>query len=110
VRWFQIRLPQQEAIKSSYYLASYVALPTASLILVPIMAWLGGWRTLNAEDGFNFGIPDVLPLPFSTIMGFYLVLVIGAVALKTIITTGEVHLFLRYSRRDRSCADPRITP
>lgn len=101
-RWFRNRLPWREALRTSFYLAMYSALPTASFILVPIMAWLGGWRILSAEDSFNFGIPDFLhlPWPVNTILGFYVVLVLGAIGLKILITMGEVNILLKHSHHD----------
>jgi hypothetical protein len=65
--------------------------------------WLVGGRTiaetiLSTEAGAELGVPDFVPWPLNTILGFCSALVIGTVVLKTVITTGEVSLLIHLKR------------
>lgn len=90
--WLRNRALNRQVLKSSFFLSLYSSLPAASFIVVPILMWIGGWHILSAEEGARFGIPEFLylPWPLNTILGFYAALVIGAVVLKTLITTGII--------------------
>jgi len=75
---------------------------------VPLFVWFAGWSITSAKAGADFGIPVLLPWPMNTILGFYAVLVSGAVVLKTLITTGEVRFLLRVRKsRERNPANSR---
>ena len=88
--WLRNRALNRQVLKSCFFLSLYSSLPAASFIVVPILMWIGGRHILSAEEGARFGIPEFLhlPWPVNTILGFYAALVIGAVVLKTSITTG----------------------
>jgi hypothetical protein len=55
---------------------------------------VGGGHILSAQEGTSFGIPDFLPWPLNTILGFCSALLIGTLVFKMIITTGEVGLLI----------------
>jgi hypothetical protein len=99
--WLRFRASTGEVLRVSLFLSLYSCLPATSFILIPVLAGLGGRNILSAEEGFRFGIPDFLhlPWPLNTILGFYAVLVIGAVVLKTIITLGEVSLLIHFGKK-----------
>jgi len=90
--WLRNRVLDRHVLKSSFFLSLYSSLPAASFIVVPILVWIGGGYILSAEEGIRFGIPEFLhlPWPLNTILGFYAILVVGAVVLKTLITTGII--------------------
>jgi hypothetical protein len=50
---------------------------------------------LNAEQARNFGIPDFVPWPLNTVLGFCVALAAGTIVFKTFITTGIVALIVR---------------
>jgi len=87
--WLRNRLQNRQLLKSSLYLTLYSCLPAASFIVVPLLMWIAGRQILSAEEGAQFGIPELF-WPFNTILGFYAAIVIGAVVLKTLITMGIV--------------------
>ena len=65
------------------FIAVYGSLPTASLcILLPLVRAIAGGDILSASEGFSFGIPDFLPWPFNTILGFFAALLAGTLVLK----------------------------
>ncbi|MCD6106917.1 MAG: hypothetical protein J7J57_01740 [Caldisericaceae bacterium] len=96
---FRISASKHNALKASFLLSLYSSFPAASFIFVPFVCWASGWNVLSIEEGIQFGIPAFLhlPWPLNTILGFYLALTIGAVLFKTVITTGEVSLFIHYA-------------
>jgi hypothetical protein len=102
--WLRVRASLHEVLKASLYLSLYSCLPVVSFILIPVLAGLGGRNILSAEEGFRFGIPDFLhlPWPLNTILGFYAILVIGAVVFKVVITTGEVGLLLHFGKKSKT--------
>jgi len=67
-----------------------------SFALVPILMVFAGWSIVNVDDGLRFGIPQFVPWPVNTIMGFCIFVAGVAVLLKTIITTGEALLLFRW--------------
>jgi hypothetical protein len=79
-------LSQQELMKFSLHLSLYSSMPLVSFIIVPIIALLYGWHILDSAQGMHFGIPGFLPWPLDTIFGFFSVLIITALVLKTFIT------------------------
>jgi len=111
--WLRRRAAPQKVLKTSFLFALFSSLPTVSFGVLILLAWLvGGWliggRTitetiLSTEAGADLGIPDFVPWPLNTILGFCLALVIGTVVLKTVITTVEVSLLI-HLRRNASFA------
>lgn len=93
--WLRGRAPAREVLKQTFFVSIYGCLPTASFcILIPVIWLICGGHILSAEEGISFGIPDLLPWPLNTILGFFTALVIGTVVLKTLITTGIVHCLI----------------
>jgi len=90
--WLRKRASRNEVLKTSFFLSFYSSLPAVSFILIPVIAIISGRNIMNAEQGIQFGIPDFLPDPFNTILGFYLAITIGALVLKTVITATLVRL------------------
>jgi len=94
--WLRNRSSVRETLRTSFFFALYTCLPTVSLcVLVPALSLVSGGHILSAEEGIGFGIPDFLPFPLNTILGFFGALVTGTIVLKTVITTGAVRLFVR---------------
>jgi hypothetical protein len=50
---------------------------------------------LNVEQATQFGIPDFVPWPLNTILGFCIALATGTIILKTAFTTGIAGLITR---------------
>ena len=88
------RRPEIRAIlKTVFCISVYTSLPTASFcILIPIVELFGERNVISAADGASFGIPDFLPWPLNTILGFCLALVTGTLVSKIIITCGCVKI------------------
>lgn len=95
-RWLRNRTSRDAALRASFRFSLYSSLPAMSFVLVPVLAGLEGWNVLSAADGVRFGIPDFLhlPWPVSTILGFYVAIILVGVVLKTGITVGEVSLLM----------------
>ncbi len=92
--WLTNRAVKNEVLKTSLFFSLYSSLPAVSFILIPGIAMISGRNIINVEQGIQFGIPNFLPYPINTILGFYLVITIGALVLKTAITVVVVHIFL----------------
>ena len=97
--WLRTHSSTREALKTALLLSLYSCLPAASMILVPALMWASGWHVLSVEDGVRFGIPELLPWPLGTILGFYAALVFGAVAFKVTVTAGITGWIVRASER-----------
>lgn len=98
--WLRGRAPSSEVLKASFFVALYTSLPTVSFgILLLAAKLLSGSNVLSAAEGTAFGIPYFVPWPLNTMLGFCLVLVIGTVVLKTLITTGEVSLLIHLGKK-----------
>jgi len=98
--WLRKRVSVRMATKTALWLALYGCLPTASFCVLIPMAWLiGGGNILSAVEGVAFGIPDVLPWPTNTIMGFCAALLIGTAIFKTVITAGVVRLLIHRGQK-----------
>lgn len=82
------------ALKSSFFISIYSSLPAASLIVIPPVAMLTGWNIVSASEAIRMGIPEFIPAPANTILGFFAVLSIGAVVFKMVITTGIVSVLV----------------
>jgi hypothetical protein len=101
--WLRGRAPGREVIKQVFFISVYTSLPTVSFcVVVPAATGLYGWAILSGTDGMRFGVPEFLPWPLNTILGFCAALLTGTVVLKTVITTGEVGLLVR--RREKSAS------
>lgn len=99
--WLRGLESAQAGLRASFFLSLYTSLPAASFIILPVIAWAGGWHILSGKEGIRFGIPDFFPWPLNSILGFYVACSMGAVVFKTIITTGEVSLFFHLKEKLR---------
>jgi len=97
--WLRARTPPQKALKASFYLSLYSSLPVVSFIVVPVLALSAGRPILSADEGTSFGIPSFVPWPMNTILGFYAVLAIGVLVLKTVIISGGVSLLFHLKEK-----------
>lgn len=97
--WLRHRASTREVLKTSFFFSLYSSLPAASFIVIPIGALIDGWHILRVEEGARFSIPDFIPWPLSTILGFWTALAIGTVVFKTVITTGEVSLLIHLGEK-----------
>ena len=94
--WWQGQAEPKQAIKTATGVSLYGCLPTVSFATILLLVWvIGGNGLLNAEQARNFGIPDFVPWPFNTTLGFCVALAAGTIILKTTITTGIVALIVR---------------
>ena len=94
------RASAAEALKISFFLSLYSCLPAASFyFFIPAVKLITGVNILSAAEGAGFGIPNWLPWPINTILGFYGALVIATVVFKTVITTGEVSLLIHIGQK-----------
>jgi len=107
--WFRFRTSRRKALKIAFFLSLYSCLPTISFcIVLPVMWLVRSGNFLSAEEGMSFGLPNFLPWPLNTILGFCITLIISTVVLKTAITTCEVSLLVRQGKnreknRSKSC-------
>jgi len=94
--WLRSRGSVREILKMSFVTSLYTCLPAVSVMAIPVMAWVDGKNIVSVEEAVRFGVPELPPVlwPVCTILGFYGVLAAGAVLFKTVITTGEVSLFI----------------
>ncbi len=83
--------------KAAFFLSLYTSLPAMTFIIVPVGALAAGTDIASVEVGSRFGIPQFsfVPAPVRTILGFYIVLVLGGFAFKTLITMCGVALVVR---------------
>ena len=71
-------------------------LPAVSFAAILLIVWvISGNGLFNIEQARQFGIPDFVPWPLNTILGFCVALAAGTIILKTFITTGIVALIVR---------------
>lgn len=100
--WLRSRTTARDCLKQSFFITLYACLPAVSFIFVPIMAGINGRNIVSAVEGIGFGIPEFLPFPFNTILGFYAVCIIGAFILKMVITIGEVSFIILLGNESNS--------
>jgi hypothetical protein len=94
--WLKSLAPQEQIIKQMFYVSFYGCLPTVSFAGILLVFWiLSGKGLLNVEQSCNFGIPDFVPWPLNTMLGFCAALTAGTIILKTVFTTGLVALIVR---------------
>ncbi len=98
--WLRGLAPAREILKQALYVSIYGCLPTISLcILIPAIKLLYGGHILSSEEGISFGVPDFLPWPLNTILGFFTAVLVVTIVLKTIITTGTVYYLIRQKEK-----------
>lgn len=98
--WMRQKAAPRLVLKPSFMVALYTCAPTASFgILLLVGKLISGSNLVSVAEGTAFGIPNFLPWPLNTILGFSAALVAGTVALKTVITTGEVSLLIHLGEK-----------
>ncbi len=98
-RSLRVRVPAREALRLTFFISLYSSLPAGSFVIIPVLLWIGGDPILSREFATGFGIPAFFPWPLGTILGFYTACALGAVVLKTVITTGEVGVLLHLAEK-----------
>jgi hypothetical protein len=94
--WLKGIAPQKQIIRQMLFVSLYGCLPTVSFAALLLVVWvISGNGFLNVEQAYKFGIPDFVPWPLNTVLGFCVALAAGTIILKTFITTGIVALIVR---------------
>jgi uncharacterized membrane protein YdjX (TVP38/TMEM64 family) len=97
--WLRDIAPAKEVLKTAFFVSLYGCLPTCSFAVPLVTIWvISGNSFLNVEQAYDFGVPQFVPWPFNTVLGFCFGLAIGTILLKTAITTGTVSLLVRCGR------------
>jgi hypothetical protein len=106
--WLRDIAPAKEVLKTAFFVSLYGCLPTCSFAVILPAVWvISGNSFLNVEQANNFGIPQFVPWPFNTMLGFCVGLAIGTILLKTAITTGTVSILVRNHLEKRAQNDNR---
>jgi len=93
--WLKGLAPQKRIIRQIFFVSLYGCLPAVSFAAILLIIWIiSGNGLLNAEQAYKFGIPDFVPWPLNTMLGFCVALAAGTIILKTLITTGIVALIV----------------
>jgi len=94
--WLKNLATKRKILKQVLFISLYGCLPTVSFALIILIFWIvSGNGLLNVEQAYQFGIPDFVPWPLNTILGFCIALAAGTIILKTMLTTGIVALIIR---------------
>jgi hypothetical protein len=94
--WLRDTTPAPKIIRTGLFVALYGCLPTVSFAVILLAFWaISGNGLLNVEQAYRFGIPDFVPWPLDTMLGFCIALATGTIILKTALTTGIVALITR---------------
>ena len=89
--WWQGRTELQKAVKTAILFSLYGCVPTLSFVFLLLLIWaIANQGLLNVEQAEKFGIPQFVPWPFNTMLGFCAGLAAGTILIKTLITTGLV--------------------
>jgi len=88
---------KKKIIRLAVLIAVYGNLPTASFcILITALKVIEGANILSASQGIAFGIPDFLPWPFNSILGFSAALLAGTLILKIVVSSLTVRYIIRH--------------
>lgn len=94
--WLKGLAPQKLIIRQMLFVSLYGCLPAVSFAAILLIVWaISGNGFLNVEQARNFGIPDFVPWPLNTLLGFCVALAAETIILKTFITTGIAALIAR---------------
>jgi hypothetical protein len=94
--WLKGAAPTRQIIKQVLLIPLYGCLPTVSFAFILAASWaISGNGFLNVEQARQFGIPDFVPWPLNTILGFCIALIAGTTILKIVLTTGIAALIAR---------------
>ncbi len=97
--WLRDIAPAKEVLKTAFFVSLYGCLPTCSFAVILVTIWvIGGNSLLNVEQADKFGIPQFVPWPFNTMLGFCTGLATGTILLKTAVTTGTASILIRRGR------------
>jgi hypothetical protein len=83
-------------------LSLFTCLPAISLASIPCLLPIDGLNIFSSVDGRLWGIPDFIPWPFSTLLGFFAAVTGSAVLVKTFITMKIGSIILRRSEEQDS--------
>jgi hypothetical protein len=101
--WLRQKALPAKILKTTFFVALYTCVPTASFgILLLMMKLAGGSNIVSAQEAVAFGIPEFVPWPLCTILGFCLALVMATIVFKTVITTGEVSLLVHLGEKSQT--------
>lgn len=93
--WLRNITPVKEILKTAFSVSLYGCIPTCSFSVILVALWvISGNSLMNVEQADKFGIPQFVPWPFNTMLGFCAGLAIGTILLKTAITTGTVRMLI----------------
>lgn len=72
-KWTQKYRERHSLLEPVLITTFYTCIPVISLMLIPLITWLGGWNVFSPLEGYKFGIPGFLNFipPLNTIFGFY---------------------------------------
>ena len=94
--WLKGLVPKRNIIRQVLFISLYGCLPTVSFALILLIFWIViGNGLLNVEQANNFGIPDFVPWPLNTMLGFCVALATGTIILKTAFAAGVTALIVR---------------
>jgi hypothetical protein len=87
-RWLPYVVSLRRSWRVLVLVGGYTSFPTLSFcILLPLAFALGRGSIVSPQAGLEFGMPDFVPLPLQTVLGFCLALGCGTLFLKCVITT-----------------------
>jgi hypothetical protein len=96
--WWRGRVQSSKTVKATILFSLYGCAPTLSFAFwLPVLWAINGLGLLNLEQADKFGIPQFVPRPFNTMLGFCAGLAIGTILIKILITTGLVKWLVRNS-------------
>jgi hypothetical protein len=94
--WLKGLAPPRQIIRQILFVSLYGCLPTVSFAVILSIVWvISGNGLLNVEQATQFGIPDFVPWPINTMLGFCVALATGTIILKTAFATGVTSLIVR---------------
>jgi len=94
--WWNGLAQKRNAIDTAIWFSLYTCAPTVSFSLCLIIMWVyDGKDLLNVIGAKNFGIPQFVPWPFNTLLGFCAGLAVVTLFVKTFITTFLVKLIVK---------------
>jgi hypothetical protein len=93
-RWLRSFASHRQALKTAFYISLYSSFPVASLLLIPLVCLLAGWNIVDVSEAIRMGIPEFVPAPVNTILGFFGFLALCGVILKMVVTTGIASILI----------------
>jgi hypothetical protein len=103
--WLKGLAPAGKIVRQMLFVSLYGCLPTVSFAAVLFIVWvIAGNGLMNVEQAYQFGIPDFVPWPLNTMLGFCIALAAGTIILKTAFTTGIAGLIARGNQEPEKLA------